>query len=363
MIDPFGGAYAGKRVFLTGHTGFKGSWLALWLTMLGAKVRGYALDPNTEPALWDMLGLGEADDVEDIRADIRDLGNLRSAIAEFRPEIVFHLAAQPLVLESYDDPVGTYATNVMGTVNVLEAIRSVPSVRAVVVVTSDKCYENREQSGYAYVETDPMGGYDPYSSSKGAAELVTAAYRRSFFARPEAANVASARAGNVIGGGDWARDRIVPDCIRAVKAGDDVIVRNPGAVRPWQHVLDPLHGYLALAAALLGKDGELYAGPFNFGPSPESAVPVAEVVDRLLADWPGTGRVSPDQTGAPHEARFLMLDWSRAARLLGWAPAWGLGESVDRTAAWWRSSLGGEDARALCAADVRAFTGRLEGDR
>jgi CDP-glucose 4,6-dehydratase len=363
IADIFGGAYAGKRVFVTGHTGFKGSWLTLWLTMLGATVRGYALDPDTDPALWNMLGLSAEDGAQDVRGDIRDLDGLCASMAEFEPEIVFHLAAQPLVLASYDDPVGTYATNIMGTVHVLEAVRSVPSVRAVVVVTSDKCYENREQSGYAYVETDPMGGYDPYSSSKGAAELVTAAYRRSFFSASGTANIATARAGNVIGGGDWAPDRIVPDCIRAVKAGEGVVVRNPGAIRPWQHVLDPLHGYFALAVALLGEDGERYADAFNFGPAPESAVPVAEVVDRLLAGWPGTHRVSPEQTEAPHEAHFLMLDWSRAERMLGWSPAWGFEESVDRTSAWWRASLAGEGARALCSTDVAAFCSGLEGDR
>ena len=328
-------AYAGRRVFVTGHTGFKGSWLTLWLTMLGATVCGYALDPDTEPSLWELLGLGEADGVEDVRADVRDLETLRSAMADFEPDIVLHLAAQPLVLAGYEDPVATYETNVMGTVNVLEAVREVPSVRAVVVVTSDKCYENREVPRYAYVESDPLGGFDPYSSSKGAAEIVTAAYRRSFFGEPGDARIASVRAGNVIGGGDWAADRLVPDAARALAAGETVIVRNPEAVRPWQHVLEPLSGYLLTGARLLGADGERYAEAFNFGPAMDSAVPVADVAEGFVAHWPGGSWVSPPRTGAPHEARFLMLDWTRAREKLGWEPVWGLASALEATARWY----------------------------
>jgi len=355
--DLFGGAYADRRVFLTGHTGFKGSWLTLWLTMLGARVRGYALEPDTEPALWNLLRLGAADGVEDIRGDIRDLERLRSAMAEFEPEIVFHLAAQALVLSSYDDPVGTYATNVMGTVNVLEAIRSVPCVRAVVVVTSDKCYENREQPGYAYVESDSMGGFDPYSSSKGAAELVTSAYRRSFFSTPGAARIASVRAGNVIGGGDWAQDRLIPDAVRAVSKGEPVIVRNPGAVRPWQHVLDPLSGYLMLGSRLVAEGGYGLAEAFNFGPSMESAVPVSQVMNLFTESWPGASWVSPPRTGAPHEAAFLTLDWEKARRGLGWSPRWGLAEAVSQTAEWYATVSGDTlAARAFSEAQIERFT-------
>jgi CDP-glucose 4,6-dehydratase len=365
--DLFDDAYRGARVFVTGHTGFKGSWLSLWLTMLGARVRGYALDPNTEPALWDLLGLGDSEGVEDVRADVRDLGALRPAMAEFEPEIVFHLAAQPIVLASYDDPVGTYETNVMGAVNLLEAARTVPSVRAVVVVTSDKCYENREEPGYAYVETDPMGGFDPYSSSKGAAEIVTAAYRRSFFADPGAARVASVRAGNVIGGGDWAADRLIPDAIRALTAAEPVVVRNPGAVRPWQHVLDPLAGYLRLGSRLLSEDGDRFAGAFNFGPPLDSAVSVAEVVDRIVGDWPQGSWESPARTVAPHEARFLMLDHSKARDVLGWAPAFDLEQALATTSRWYAAWYSDPAAsRARTEADIAEFVeaaSAVAGDR
>jgi CDP-glucose 4,6-dehydratase len=356
-FDPlFGGAYAGRRVFLTGHTGFKGSWLALWLTRLGAVVRGYALPPDTEPALWDLLGLAERG-VEDVRGDIRDLEGLRGALAEFEPDIVFHLAAQALVLEGYADPVGTYDTNVMGTVNVLEAVRSTPSARAVVIVTSDKCYENREIPGYAYLETDPMGGFDPYSSSKGAAELVTAAYRRSFFSAPGSARVASVRAGNVIGGGDWAADRLIPDAVRAVAAGGPVVVRNPDAVRPWQHVLDPLSGYLLLGSRLLAEDGGAFTEAFNFGPPRESAVPVSRVMDLFTESWPGASWVSPPRGDAPHEATFLMLDWAHARDRLGWAPRWTLEQAVARTAEWYQGTSGDTlAARELSESQIQHFS-------
>ncbi len=356
-VDLFGGAYDGRRVFVTGHTGFKGSWLTLWLTMLGAKVRGYALDPTTDPALWDLLALGKDDGVDDLRGDVRDLATLNATMHEFQPEVVFHLAAQPLVLESYDDPVGTFETNVMGTVNVLESARTVPFVRAVVVITSDKCYENREEPGYAYVEDDPMGGFDPYSSSKGAAELVTAAYRRSFFSEPDAARVASVRAGNVIGGGDWAENRLVPDAVRALTAGEPVVVRNPGAVRPWQHVLDPLAGYLLLGARLLGEGGERFASAYNFGPPLESAVSVGELIDRFVGLWPGGSWATPERDEPiPHEASFLMLDWDKAARVLGWAPVFDLEHAVAMTSSWyasWRSDP--MASRAATVGDVELF--------
>jgi CDP-glucose 4,6-dehydratase len=358
----FGGGYEGRRVFVTGHTGFKGSWLTLWLTMLGAHVRGYALEPPSEPALWDLLALGAESGVDDVRADVRDLDALVSSMADQQPEICFHLAAQPLVLRGYEDPVGTFAANVMGTVNLLEVVRRVPSVRAVVIVTSDKCYENREEPGYAYVESDPTGGFDPYSASKGAAELVVAAYRRSFFDGPGAARIASARAGNVIGGGDWAADRLVPDAMRALAAGKPVLVRNPGAVRPWQHVLDPLAGYLLLGSMLLAEDGAALATSFNFGPPPPSAVPVAQVVDRIVAAWPGGTWTGAGQASAPHESTYLALDWGKAARELGWAPVFDLDHALAATTRWYAAyDAAPLEAAARTREDVAEFVATAAG--
>jgi CDP-glucose 4,6-dehydratase len=352
----FGGAYEGRRVFVTGHTGFKGSWLTLWLTMLGARVRGYALGPPSDPALWDLLALGAESGVDDVRADVRDLEALASSMEQQQPEVCFHLAAQPLVLEGYEDPVGTFAANVMGTVNLLEAVRRVPSVRAVVIVTSDKCYENREEPGYAYVESDPMGGFDPYSASKGAAEIAIAAYRRSFFDAPGTARVASVRAGNVIGGGDWAADRLVPDAMRALAAGKPVSVRNPGAVRPWQHVLDPLAGYLRLGSMLLADGGAALATSFNFGPPPASAVSVAQVMDRIVAAWPGGTWTGAGRTSAPHEATYLALDWSKAARELAWAPVLDLDHALDSAIRWYAAYYAAPSvAAARTRDDVAGF--------
>jgi CDP-glucose 4,6-dehydratase len=359
----FGGAFEGRRVFVTGHTGFKGSWLTLWLTMLGAQVRGYALDPPSEPALWNLLALGEESGVDDVRADVRDLETLASSMEQQQPEVCFHLAAQPLVLRGYEDPVGTFAANVMGTVDLLEAIRRVPSVRAVVIVTSDKCYENREEPGYAYVESDPMGGFDPYSASKGAAEIALAAYRRSFFNDPGTARIASVRAGNVIGGGDWAADRLVPDAMRALAAGEPVPVRNPGAVRPWQHVLDPLAGYLRLGSMLLADGGAAFATSFNFGPPPESAVSVAQVMDRIVAAWPGGSWAAPAAaTTAPHEATHLALDWGKAARELAWAPVFDLDHALTATADWYAAySSAPSEAAAHTRDDIAGFVATAAG--
>ncbi len=343
---PFDGAYAGRTVLVTGHTGFKGSWLSLWLTALGADVVGYALEPPTDPSAFEVLGLEEH--VTDERGDIRDLERLRSVFDHYQPEAVFHLAAQPLVRPGYDQPVLTYETNVMGTVNVLEAVRSTPSVRAVVAVTSDKCYENREWE-YAYRENDPMGGHDPYSSSKGCAELVVAAYRRSFFADRLAPLVASARAGNVIGGGDWAADRLIPDCVRALSDGLEVLVRNPGSVRPWQHVLEPLAGYLWLAACLLEGDRSL-ASAWNFGPGPAGHETVAEVVAAFAGSCGSLGwKTAEPAPGRPHEAGTLKLDIAKAADVLGWRPVWETGKAVEKAAAWYRAHLGGD-------ADLRRFS-------
>jgi CDP-glucose 4,6-dehydratase len=344
--------WSGKRVFVTGHTGFKGSWLALWLDALGAEVAGYALEPPTEPALWDQLGLAG---VRDARGDVRDLERLASVLVEFRPEIVFHLAAQSLVRVSYADPVGTYATNVLGTVHVLEAARRAGSLRVIVNVTSDKCYENREwERGYR--EDDAMGGHDPYSSSKGCAELVTAAYRRSYFGPDGGTALASARAGNVIGGGDWARDRLVPDLVRAALEGRRAQIRNPSATRPWQHVLDPLHGYLTLAERLW--DEPQLAGGWNFGPLQRDAVPVRELADGIVSRWGAGAGWSADPGEHPHEARALALDCAKARAQLGWAPRLPLAAALDWTVEWYRGFAARADLRALSLEQVRRFEAR-----
>jgi CDP-glucose 4,6-dehydratase len=308
--------WRGKRVFLTGHTGFKGSWLALWLNSLGAEVLGYAKDVPTEPSLFEAARVREA--LQHRTGDVRDHAAMLNAMSEFRPDVVLHLAAQSLVRYSYEQPLETYATNVMGTAHVLEAVRQTPSARAVVIVTSDKCYENREtQRGY--VETDAMGGHDPYSNSKGCAELVAAAYRASFFNGSDKAAVASARAGNVIGGGDWSRDRLIPDVYRAAAARVSVRIRNPKAVRPWQHVLEPLGGYLLLAQRLF-EEGARFAEGWNFGPPNIDARPVSEVMDRLTALWGMGLRWELDQGAHPHEAQLLSLDCDKARKRLGWQP-------------------------------------------
>ena len=324
--------YAGRHVFVTGHTGFKGAWIAEWLGTLGADVSGYALDPPTQPNLFEALDLGNR--LRHVVADIRDPDRLVAEVRAVQPSVIFHLAARALVRRAYEEPRETFETNIMGTVNVLEAARACPSVRAVVIVTSDKCYENLE-TGQAFRETDPMGGRDPYAASKGAAELVTAAYRASFFAGGAA--VASARAGNVIGGGDWAPDRILPDSVRALVAGEPIVVRNPDAIRPWQHVLEPLSGYLSLGASLLA-DGRGFEGAWNFGPTRErSDQPVRWVVERFLAEW-GTGSWTTPATaeGQPHEAQRLSLDSSKARERLEWAPVWDPSTAVRRTASWYR---------------------------
>jgi CDP-glucose 4,6-dehydratase len=327
-------AYHGRRVLLTGHTGFKGSWLAEWLLALGAKVTGYSLPPPTTPALFEQLRLAER--LDHVLSDVRDLPALQEVIRRTRPEIVFHLAAQSLVRKSYGQPLETYATNVLGTANVLEAVRLAGHPCTVIVVTTDKCYENHED-GRPYREQDPLGGRDPYSSSKAAAELVTNAYRASFFASPSSPiRVASVRAGNVIGGGDWAEDRLIPDSIRALAEGRPVIVRHPLAARPWQHVLEPLGGYLQLAAALAtAPEGTPLASAFNFGPAADSHRPVAEVVREILRHWPGTWEARPEP-GAPHEAHLLHLSAAKARDLLGWKPVWSFEEAIARTVDWYR---------------------------
>jgi CDP-glucose 4,6-dehydratase len=354
VVDP--DFWRGRTVLLTGHTGFKGAWLALWLQSLGARVTGFALAaPATQPSLYELARVG--DGMDSIEGDVRDFRALRDALAATRPEVVIHMAAQSLVRRSFSEPRTTYEVNVMGTVNLLDAVRREASVRALVNVTSDKCYENREWE-WAYREHEPMGGHDPYSSSKGCAELVTDAFRRSFFGAVDATRVASARAGNVIGGGDWAEDRLIPDLMRAALAGASARVRNPDSVRPWQHVLNPLAGYLMLAQALWSSP-EL-AGPWNFGPGEEDARPVGWIVARMAERWPERLEWvadAPERTPGPHEARHLKLDSARARSLLGWRPRWGLGEGLDATVAWYRALSAGADMAAVTAEQIEAYEG------
>ena len=346
----------GKRVFLTGHTGFKGGWLTLWLSMMGAKVTGYALAPNTTLNFFEATKLEEDLEKSHI-ADIRDLEKLQQAIFEAKPDVVIHMAAQPLVRYSYVNPVETYATNVMGTVHVLESIRSVPSVRAVVIVTTDKCYENQEWV-WGYRENEPMGGYDPYSNSKGCAELVTSAYRQSFFppelyAKHNVA-IASARAGNVIGGGDWSEDRLIPDAIKAFEANQTLFIRNPLATRPWQHVLEPLSGYLVLAQALF-QEGIKFNGAWNFGPRDEDARSVQEVISLLIDSWSGPAKWSQDASEQPHEASLLKLDCSKANQLLKWQPHWNLEQAIEKICEW-QSAFGKQvNMKVLSQDQIKAY--------
>ncbi|MDR3159929.1 MAG: CDP-glucose 4,6-dehydratase [Zoogloeaceae bacterium] len=342
--------WRGKRVLLTGHTGFKGGWLALMLERLGAKVTGFALPPPTQPSLFELAQVGQG--LRSVIADLRDAGAILSALREAKPEIVFHLAAQPLVRQSYADPAETYATNVMGLVHLFEAARQCDSLRAMLNVTSDKCYENREWL-WSYRENEPLGGHDPYSSSKACAELVTTAYRNAFF-RAQNLRVATARAGNVIGGGDWGKDRLIPDILRAIVAGTPLRLRNPRAVRPWQHVLEPLSGYLLLAEKLYAE-GEDYASAWNFGPAAEDARPVEWLVERLARDWQGRFVWEADPRAHPHEARALRLDAAKARLQLGWRPRWRLETALTRVVDWQQAWLAGQDMRAFTLAQIAAF--------
>lgn len=340
-----------KRVFVTGHTGFKGSWLSLWLQSMEAIVKGYALEPATNPALF--LEANVADNMESEIGDIRNLDTLKKSMKSFNPDVLIHMAAQPLVRLSYSEPIETYTTNVIGTVNVLEAARYCQNLKAIVSVTTDKCYENKEWA-WGYRENEPMGGHDPYSSSKGCAELVTSAYRRSFFNTNETASVASARAGNVIGGGDWAEDRLIPDILKAFENAKPVIIRNPLATRPWQHVLEPLSGYLVLAENLYlyGND---YAEAWNFGPKDESCKPVEWILDKMVANWGNDSRWELDESNNPHEAGYLKLDCSKAASELKWTPKWNLEHTLNLIVNWHQDWKSEKNMNTVCLKEIASY--------
>ena len=345
----------GKRVLLTGHTGFKGGWLSLWLQSMGANVIGYSLAPPTNPNLFEVANVAQG--MISIIGDIRDLAKLQAVFVEHKPEIVIHMAAQPLVRYSYLEPVETYSTNVMGTVHVLESVRHTPSVKAVVVVTTDKCYENKEWP-WGYRENEPMGGYDPYSNSKGCAELVTAAYRNSYF-HPEkyqthGVAIATGRAGNVIGGGDWAEDRLIPDMMRAIVSGQPVSIRNPHSIRPWQHVLEPLSGYLLLAQKLY-EEGSSFAEAWNFGPNDDDAKPVDWILDNLTKTWGEGARWKLDGGDHPHEAHYLKLDCSKAKSRLHWQPRWSLIKAIDQICIWHKAHITDADMQAMCLDQIKQY--------
>jgi len=356
VVRPSAAFWSGKRVLVLGHTGFKGAWLSLWLHHLGARVSGLSLPPD-KPSLYVAADLDRL--IDGHYHDIRDRGAVKQAMEEVQPEIVLHLAAQSLVRRSYTEPVETYATNVMGTVHVLAAASAVSSVRSVIVVTSDKCYENREWF-WAYREDERMGGHDPYSSSKGCAELVTAAWRKSFGEAPRPFGIASARAGNVVGGGDWAADRLVPDCIRALGVGQVIGIRNPASTRPWQHVLDPLSGYLLLAERVT-EDRKAFGDGWNFGPVDEDTRPVSWVADRIVAAWGGSARWSTVGSNTLHEAHLLKLDASKARAQLGWRQLLRLDEGLRWTVDWYRKFLDGSPALMLTEAQIDEYS-KLSGE-
>jgi len=348
--------WRGKRVFLTGHTGFKGSWLSLWLQSMGAELTGFALNPPTNPSLFEVANVGAG--MRSVIGDVRDFKLFKTTMQDADPEIVIHMAAQPLVRYSYSNPVETYATNVMGSVHLLETVRHTKSVKAVVNVTSDKCYENREWV-WGYREDDAVGGYDPYSNSKGCAELVTAAYRSSFFNpvdyEQHGVAIASARAGNVIGGGDWARDRLIPDFIRAILEGETVVIRSPNAIRPWQHVLEPLSGYLVLAERLYAQ-GNHFAGAWNFGPSEGDAKSVYWIINQLVTHWDSKASFKLDARAANmHEAHFLQLDCSKAEMILDWKPKWDASETIKRVCSWYKAYLNGQDIKTFTLDEIQQY--------
>ena len=358
MIAPLADSFKGRSVFLTGHTGFKGSWLSLWLHRLGATVTGYSLAPPTEPSHFVASGVQDAL-AEHLHGDVRDADRLLAALKTSRPDVVLHLAAQALVQESYVQPRETFDVNIMGTLNLLECLRALRRPCAVVVVTSDKCYENREQV-WGYRENDPLGGFDPYSASKGAAEIVVGSYRRSFFdpakIKEHGIRLATVRAGNVIGGGDWARDRIVADAVKSLAAGRPVPVRNPAAVRPWQHVLEPLSGYLTIAARLLESDDPQWCSAWNFGPPIGEEVSVRQLVGQLCQSWGGGQWTDCSDPQAPHEAGILRLSIDKATWALGWRPRWNVEQAVGRTVGWYRKFYAGQrPMREASEEDIAAY--------
>jgi len=340
----------GKRVFLTGHTGFKGSWLSLWLHSLGATVKGYSLEPPTSPSLFKEANVEGV--IFSQIDDIRDQGILHKSMTSFNPDILIHMAAQPLVRYSYDEPIETYDVNVIGTAKVLEVARSCSNLKAIVNITTDKCYENDERT-QGYKEDDPMGGHDPYSSSKGCAELVASAYRSSFL-QEQGVGLASVRAGNVIGGGDWADDRLIPDILRSFEKSKPVVIRNPKATRPWQHVLEPLSGYLILAQKLYENQKE-YAEGWNFGPNEKDVKPVDWILDKMISKWPNSSW-ELDQSSHPHEAGFLKLDISKAETRLNWKSIWGLSHALEKIISWHKAWLNKEDMQAACLAEIEEYT-------
>ena len=344
-----------KKVYLTGHTGFKGSWLSLLLLSMGSKVKGYSLLPPTSPSLFEEAKIDV--DMNSEIGDIRDLEKLKKSIKDFKPDVIIHLAAQPLVRLSYKEPIETYTTNVIGTANVLEAARDIPNLRSIVSVTTDKCYENKEWE-WAYRENEPMGGHDPYSSSKGCAELVTAAYRNSFFNNPNMASLASARAGNVIGGGDWADDRLIPDILRAFEKGEPVIIRNPMSTRPWQHVLEPLSGYLVLAQALYEK-GDDFAEAWNFGPDTEDEFTVNWIVEQMAKSWGEDAKWKVDKDNHPHEANHLKLNCKKANTNLNWYPKWNLSKSLKKIIEWHKPETNLYSINQICLSQIDEYSREL----
>jgi CDP-glucose 4,6-dehydratase len=350
-----------KKVFVTGHTGFKGSWLCMWLNMLGAKVVGYSTKPPTTPNLFELCKV-ENLLVKSVMADIRDLELLKKEIVTFQPDIIIHMAAQPLVRDSYKIPVDTYSINVMGTVNLFEAVRITDSVRAVVNVTSDKCYENKEWV-WGYRENEPMGGYDPYSNSKACSELITSAYRNSYFNVNDydrhGVAVASARAGNVIGGGDWAKDRLIPDCINSLLVGESIRIRNPHSIRPWQHVLEPLNGYLCIARKLY-ESGTKYGEAWNLGPEDSDAKTVEWIVQRMCDKWKGSQGYIIEEGSHPHETSYLKLDCSKAKMQLNWSPRWNLDQALDNIIEWTKAYKNGSDLRSLSFIQIEKYQNSAE---
>ena len=345
--------YKNKKVFITGHTGFKGTWMTLVLKLLGAKIKGFALSPNTNPSHFSILNLNN--DIEHIEGDIRDFESLNNAIQDFNPEFVFHLAAQPLVKESYVNPKETLDTNIMGSVNLLEAVRKCDSIKSLTFITSDKCYENVEWI-WGYRENDSMGGHDPYSASKGAAEIVFSSYLRSYFSSNLNICAASARAGNVIGGGDWSADRIIPDCIRAIESGDPIVLRNPKSTRPWQHVLEPISGYLLLGAKLW-NDPELYSGSWNFGPSTSEFKNVGQVASRIV-EMMGKGTIEiSKEKNHQHEANLLQLNCDKASQILGWSPRWNVEKTIEETSNWYNAYLNGGDMQLVSNKQILDYFG------